>query len=58
MKLTTFSDYALRLLMHLAVNKGKLITIADTADRYRVSKNHLMKIANHLVREGVVQSVR
>ncbi len=58
MKLTTFSDYALRLLMHLAVNNGKLTTIADAADRYQISKNHLMKVAHHLVKEGSVGSVR
>lgn len=40
MKLTTYSDYTLRLLMYLAVTDGKLITIAETADHYQISKNH------------------
>ncbi|WP_017932536.1 RrF2 family transcriptional regulator [Robiginitomaculum antarcticum] len=58
MKLTSFSDYALRLLMHLAVNEGGLVTIAQTADRYKISKNHMMKVAHHLVKDGYVTSVR
>ena len=45
MRLNVQSDYALRLLMHLAVNTDNLCTIADTATRYGISKNHLMKVA-------------
>ncbi len=58
MKLTHQSDYALRLLMHLAANDGELHTIAAIAARYGISKNHLMKVALHLSRDGVIESVR
>ncbi|MEM9616964.1 MAG: Rrf2 family transcriptional regulator [Pseudomonadota bacterium] len=58
MRLNLQTDYALRLLMHLAVNEGRLSTIADVAERYAISKNHLMKVAHILGREGVIETVR
>lgn len=58
MRLNLQTDYALRLLMHLAVNEDRLCTIADIADRYGISKNHLMKVAHLLGREGFIETVR
>lgn len=58
MKLTLLSDYSLRTLMHLAVNQDKLVTIAETAARYGISKNHLMKVAHQLGQEGVITTIR
>ena len=58
MRLNLQTDYALRLLMHLAVNGETLSTIADVAERYDISKNHLMKVAHVLGREGVIETVR
>ncbi len=58
MRLNLQTDYALRMLMHLAVNTDRLCTIADIAGRYDVSKNHLMKVAHSLVRDGFVEAVR
>lgn len=58
MRLTVHTDYALRMLMHLAVNEGRLVTIAEVAERYDVSKNHLMKVAQALTHLGAVASVR
>ncbi len=58
MRLNTQTDYALRLLMHLAVNPSRLVTIQEVADRFSVSKNHLMKLASTLTHEGFVTSVR
>lgn len=58
MRLTLQTDYALRLLMHLAINAPALVTIADIADRYGISKNHLMKVAHTLGREGFIETVR
>ena len=58
MRLNLQTDYALRLLMHLAVNGDALSTIATVADRYGISKNHLMKVANILGRKGIVETVR
>lgn len=58
MRLNLQTDYAMRLLMHLAANTQRLATIAEVADRYRISRTHLMKVAFLLGRGGFVQSVR
>ncbi|MCK5746946.1 MAG: Rrf2 family transcriptional regulator [Oricola sp.] len=58
MRLNLQTDYALRLLMHLAVNEDRLCTIADVAERYGISKNLLMKVAHLLGREGFIETVR
>jgi len=58
MKLTLLSDYSLRMLMHLAVNPDVLVTIAETATRYDISKNHLMKVAHQLGQQGYIETVR
>lgn len=58
MQLTTYTDYALRVLMYLAVHEERLVTIAEMATAYHISKNHLMKIVHQLGQEGVVETVR
>lgn len=58
MQLTRFSDYSLRTLIFLSLREGQLSTISDIADTYRVSHNHLMKVANKLTRSGYVEGVR
>jgi len=58
MRLTTHTDFALRVLMALAVAGDKLMTIEDLASRHRVSRNHLMKVAQNLVSLGLVNGVR
>lgn len=58
MRLTNFSDYALRLLMYAAAQEDRLITIEETAELYGISRTHLMKIANLLTRAGYLKAVR
>lgn len=58
MRLTIHTDYALRMLMLLALESEPLHTIEDIARRYNISRSHLMKIAQTLVREGFIESVR
>lgn len=58
MRLTHQTDYGLRMLMQLAINPDSLVTISEVSDRYNISKNHLMKVAQVLVKAGVVESVR
>jgi len=57
-RLTLHTDYALRMLMLLALEPGDLHTIASVAQRYRISRNHLMKVAQTLIQAGFVESVR
>lgn len=58
MRLTQYSDFALRVLMYAAAKPEKLLTIEDTARAYGISKNHLMKVVNQLIREGFLIAVR
>lgn len=58
MRLTQFTDYALRLLIHAAQHPERLVTIEETAAVHQISRSHLMKIANHLTREGFLKAVR
>ncbi len=58
MKLTSFSDYTLRVLMFLALNRERLATIPEIAAAYGISENHLMKVVHHLARAGTIESVR
>ena len=58
MRLTNFSDYALRVLMYAAVRSDRLITIEETAEVYGISRAHLMKVANQLTRAGFLKATR
>lgn len=57
-RLTLHTDYALRMLMLLALEPDELHTIASVAERYKISRNHLMKVAQTLIQSGFVKSVR
>jgi Rrf2 family nitric oxide-sensitive transcriptional repressor len=58
MRLTLHTDYALRLLMYLALRPQRRCTIEEVAGAYGISRNHLMKVALTLTREGFVDSLR
>ena len=58
MRLSFYSDYSLRLLMYLAIRQDALVTIQEVADAYRISKNHLTKVAYDLGRAGFLETVR
>ena len=58
MRLTVFSDYTLRVLMYLALDRNRRATIPEIAAAYGISENHLMKVVHQLARAGVVESMR
>lgn len=58
MKLTSYTDYALRTLMFLALNRERLVTIQDIADAHRIAKNHLTKVVHQLGILGLVETIR
>ena len=58
MRLTDYTDYTLRVLMFCATYPERSVTIAELAESYDISKNHLMKVVNDLARQGLLQTTR
>ena len=59
MRLTVYTDYALRMLMYLALKEeGGRATIAEIAEAYGISKAHLNKVAYQLGLADYVQTAR
>lgn len=58
MHITQHTDYALRVLIFLGSNTDRLVTIREISEGFDVSRSHLMKVVNHLIREGFVEGVR
>ncbi|MCC6642574.1 MAG: Rrf2 family transcriptional regulator [Deltaproteobacteria bacterium] len=58
MQLTRYSEYSLRVLMYLALDPERLVTIDEIARSYDISKAHLMKVVHHLGLRGDVMTVR
>lgn len=58
MRLTRFSDYALRVLIYAHAADERLVTIEEMAASYRISRAHLMKVVNTLTSNGYLTAVR
>ncbi len=58
MRLTTFTDYSLRVLMHVGTRRNALATIDEIAKSYGISRNHLMKVVFRLGQLGYLDTVR
>lgn len=58
MQITFYSDYALRILMYLAVAGDRQVPAREIAERYRLSFDHIAKIVQFLGREGFVKTSR
>lgn len=58
MRLTTMTDYALRLLMYVAQQPERLCTISEVAQAYEISEAHLMKVTHQLGQQGWIETVR
>ena len=57
MRLNLHTDYALRLLMFLAI-KEQQASVDEIANAYGISRNHLMKVGQRLTELGYVEARR
>ena len=58
MRLTVRTDYALRVLIYLSLERGGTATIDVIANAYGISHSHLKKVVNELAQHGVLETVR
>lgn len=60
MRLTKWTDYTLRVLLHCAAtrNREAPVTISEIAERHDISRSHLMKIVMTLSGLGWIESSR
>lgn len=58
MRLTDYTDYALRTLIYVSVHPDELVTIQRIADAFDIPKNHLIKIVQQLGADGFLHTVR
>lgn len=58
MKLTSFTDYSLRVLIYLATAPGRRATVVEICTAFDIKENHLTKVVHHLGRCGWVETTR
>lgn len=58
MQISKFSDYALRVMMHLAASPDRLLATRQIAEIHAAKYNHMAKITTWLVAEGYADSLR
>ena len=58
MQLSKFSDYALRVLMYVALRKQQPTPVAEMAAAYDVSQHHLLKVVSKLAELRLVATTR
>lgn len=58
MRLTTFTDYGLRVLMRMAGEPNRPFTTTELADEFQVSRNHLAKVISALAAGGYLETRR
>ena len=58
MRLTSFTDYGLRMLMRMASAPDRAFSTAEFAEEFALSRNHLSKIMQRLSRAGIIETRR
>lgn len=58
MRLSAYSDYSLRVLMHTALRRPDRVTVDEVAETFGISRHHLVKIVHDLGRNGYLQTQR
>lgn len=58
MRLTSFTDYSIRVLLYAAVKGDDLSSIREVSEAHDISSNHLMKVVHHLGKAGYLETIR
>ncbi|MDD1618872.1 MAG: Rrf2 family transcriptional regulator [Methylococcaceae bacterium] len=58
MQITSYTDYALRVLIYLASSPDRQATISEVSDFFNISRNHLVKVVHQLGSKGFVKTLR
>ena len=60
MRLTSWTDYTLRVLMYCAASEGRAqpVTISEIAQAHGISRSHLTKIVVDLSNQGLLETTR
>ena len=58
MRLTTYTDYSLRVLIYLAAHPGRRATIAEVSEAFRISEHHVAKVVHFLGAAGWLENSR
>jgi Rrf2 family transcriptional regulator, nitric oxide-sensitive transcriptional repressor len=58
MRVSTYSDYALRVLMQAALRSPERVTVDEVAGAFGISRNHLVKVVHDLGRHGYLATRR
>ncbi|NLH79244.1 MAG: Rrf2 family transcriptional regulator [Phyllobacteriaceae bacterium] len=58
MRLTSYTNYALRTLMFAALDAPALVRVQDVAEAHGISRTHLVKCVHHLGQWGYLENVR
>ena len=58
MRLTSFTDFGLRMLMRMAGDPARAFSTSELAEDLGLSRNHLAKIMQHLARAGWIETRR
>jgi len=58
MRLTAFTDYCLRALIFVALKGEELATVDEIAQRYRINRNHVVKVVFRLSQLGYLRTLR
>ncbi|MBE7728784.1 Rrf2 family transcriptional regulator [Komagataeibacter sp. FXV3] len=58
MRLTLHTDYAIRVLVYLASNADRRVSVHEISSHHSISHNHLVKVVNRLSNEGIVLARR
>ena len=58
MKLTTYTDYSLRVLMYLGIHRDEAVTMSQISESFGISHSHIMKVVHELGQLGYLHTTR